>query len=1121
MKKSKIKAKKIGITAAVATSMVCTMAGSAFATVTSDVGNQETPEPVKEVKDNTNKQKPNNIIEGETQHKDAQAKVDEVKGEKIIAEENVTDKKETLANADKTVKEKANLVAEKEKAIANLNKQLEDAKIKQQEAIEKVNTATKAKEDADKNLAKLREEHPNAAAQIESDKAAVERAKKDKADKEKIAQEASNKIETAKTELKNKKKEVADLKEKLDVARAEVRKITDEKAAKDRELAAANETLDKLKREHPNDVEAVEAATEEVENAKKAVNTAATNLSEKTQAVETAETTLAEKRKEAESQNEKVNKAKVAFDQAKADAEEAETKLNEAKAAKQAAVKEVEKAQQVLDAANKEKMAADKAVETAEAELQRAIENSTGSGMTVEEARRAVEEAKAALEQSKADARAEWNKGTKGFYEKQGWQKAAKLFDDLDVVNENDNTPGKLMRDYTHMGKKGDATNLDNIKIGVEIVKLLNEKRALGGKNGEQLNPFKISPELMVYAQIVANWVDGQHELKHPNPGVPAISESLSSTGNPKWSVDMWYGEKSIYDEAVNNTEKYPGLASMSLYEIYQNYPELFFKTGHYLNVVDPNSNAVGAASSNCSSQENDNMNDAVSVEVFENALNTYISNLKSAMENGSIEAKNKLETAKANLEAIESAGESPEVVHARANLAEKKAEQDAKAQAINEATNNLAAKQEKVNEAEADLKAKTKSKTDADNKVTEATNILNDEKIAKSGTDAAVTDAETALSAAKNEKTKAEAAKTAADERLANANTDLDNRKKDAKDIVDAQAKVTELTGEVNALQTKLTEANGKKDRLTNDVSAKETEVNDATTNVSNLESAKNNAEADVVAATQTLTDAENTLRSDEEANNNLVNAMNEVTAKEQALEEANRNKGNADAVVDEIVNTKIPAAETAKTDAETALTDAETVKTDAQTALTDAETALANKETELNRAIGELAAVDGQVADLLVIEEGNGAIAHYGQTIVLKCNGSLEYFKGIYIDGTLIPVGQYEKKSGSTIITLSKDYVKTLAPGKHSFTFHYAYGDSETGIFTAMADSTVSSSSTPGTTDTVNITNITKKKTPATVNKETPVTGDETLIYVEGGLLLASVSALYIAGRKKKSLK
>lgn len=115
---------------------------------------------------------------------------------------------------------------------------------------------------------------------------------------------------------------------------------------------------------------------------------------------------------------------------------------------------------------------------------------------------------------------------------------------------------------------------------------------------------------------------------------------------------------------------------------------------------------------------------------------------------------------------------------------------------------------------------------------------------------------------------------------------------------------------------------------------------------------------------------------------------------------------------------------------------------------------------------------------------------------TLKFVVNGDFSKFTGIKIDGTLIAADKYTAVSGSTIITLKKDYLDTLSFGKHTLTVVYNEGECSTEFDIKAAQSKG--------------------------NTESPKTGDNSslmlwiaLLFVSGGTVIGTT----VASRKKKN--
>ena len=96
------------------------------------------------------------------------------------------------------------------------------------------------------------------------------------------------------------------------------------------------------------------------------------------------------------------------------------------------------------------------------------------------------------------------------------------------------------------------------------------------------------------------------------------------------------------------------------------------------------------------------------------------------------------------------------------------------------------------------------------------------------------------------------------------------------------------------------------------------------------------------------------------------------------------------------------------------------------------------------------------GETPNYKIIEGANGTwTQNRDGTLVFRANGDFDKFTGIKIDGTLIDVKNYTAKSGSTIITLKADYLKTLSVGTHKLTVVYTDGECSTNFEVKQAAS------------------------------------------------------------------
>ena len=142
------------------------------------------------------------------------------------------------------------------------------------------------------------------------------------------------------------------------------------------------------------------------------------------------------------------------------------------------------------------------------------------------------------------------------------------------------------------------------------------------------------------------------------------------------------------------------------------------------------------------------------------------------------------------------------------------------------------------------------------------------------------------------------------------------------------------------------------------------------------------------------------------------------------------------------------------------------------------------------------------GSTVDYKIIEGANGTWTQNSDgTLTVRANGEFSKFDYVKVDGKRIDSKNYTAKSGSTIVTLSKDYLATLSVGNHSLTVVFNDGECST-TFTVRA----ASDNNPGTAVTPdNTTN-------------NPQTGDHSGIVLAVVVLLVSGGALTVLGIAKK---
>ena len=170
------------------------------------------------------------------------------------------------------------------------------------------------------------------------------------------------------------------------------------------------------------------------------------------------------------------------------------------------------------------------------------------------------------------------------------------------------------------------------------------------------------------------------------------------------------------------------------------------------------------------------------------------------------------------------------------------------------------------------------------------------------------------------------------------------------------------------------------------------------------------------------------------------------------------------------------------------------------------------------------------GTTPDYKITEGANGSWTQNSDAALkIVANGDFSKFTGVKVDGTLIAADKYTANSGSTVITLKKDYLSTLSVGKHTLTVVYSDGECSTEfeIKVAQNGGETGGNITPDEPSEGNATpdepsegNTTQDK-PNQGNIESPKTGDSSnlillaaLLFISGGIM----TGVTVIGKKKK---
>ena len=123
---------------------------------------------------------------------------------------------------------------------------------------------------------------------------------------------------------------------------------------------------------------------------------------------------------------------------------------------------------------------------------------------------------------------------------------------------------------------------------------------------------------------------------------------------------------------------------------------------------------------------------------------------------------------------------------------------------------------------------------------------------------------------------------------------------------------------------------------------------------------------------------------------------------------------------------------------------------------------------------------------------------------TLKFVVNGDFSKFTGVKLDGTLVAADKYTAVSGSTVITLKKDYLSTLSVGKHTLTIVYNDGECSTEFEIKAASITSSTDSTGNNSGSTS----SKVNKPDTSETTSPKTGDTNNMFLWFIILFVSGS-------------
>lgn len=456
------------------------------------------------------------------------------------------------SDIEQAKQELAALKAEKER----LEKESEDSK------------AQKAQFEQDYKDAQSRYDELVSKGSVEELNAQIAEKKKSLETVQKQYDEASAKCDEADSQIKDLEKQINDEQAIVDALK---NKVDQDQVA----LQDAQAEVDRIQKAY--DATTDESAKQELQTQ---LNAAEANLKSLNESLMKTQDELYQARDNVSNLESYVKSQQTIYDESVKDVNDAKDNLAIYQKQLVEAQKIIDQKQQLIDAANTEIESAKKEVDEKKAKLD--AYDSKASQMA-----KLVETTKAAYEA----VQAQWNQGSLGFYESIGDKQA------VDVIKEG------IQLGTTTLGWVGDATELNNMKKSIPLISECNRLRVLNG-----LPELKTSGLMMAISQVKDNhsmYREGNFDSPHTGlyKGTSEniadgftwdISTEEDKNNEGKGPFIGWYGwEKQILDAFL---KEHPEEKGNDAWDIIKRYPDMYYKIGHYLNILSKGAFVTGIA---------------------------------------------------------------------------------------------------------------------------------------------------------------------------------------------------------------------------------------------------------------------------------------------------------------------------------------------------------------------------------------------------------------------------------------------------------------------------------------------------------------------------------------------
>ena len=291
------------------------------------------------------------------------------------------------------------------------------------------------------------------------------------------------------------------------------------------------------------------------------------------------------------------------------------------------------------------------------------------SDMTYEQAKKAYADAQKKV----TAAQAEIDKGSLGFFNSNAGSEnnmAADVFNYVFEMQEEGINKGMKYQGkefefkehmYTNLGAEHDATNLNNVRRAIELLKELNEIRGIEG-----LNPLKVTDQMMAISEVQANIEYGlsvDYGMLTHNKGIISkygVGENLASfdEGVTRPFDGWYYDEKAVAEYMEEHGITNPNEAYERLHNEGFDFKGYYItSTGHYRQIIkesyittgmgvrannneDPDTRFLpDVATNNFSSWYDEENETAYTLEEYEQLFNNYYNRLTSNLKNAKKEA--------------------------------------------------------------------------------------------------------------------------------------------------------------------------------------------------------------------------------------------------------------------------------------------------------------------------------------------------------------------------------------------------------------------------------------------------------------------------------------------------